>query len=177
MKKFILGLGLMVGLLWGSTWAQDLPTETQVGFAVLNISQDNQNAREVGARPGDVLRYELVLASTESIADYETRVNIAEIVQAAELIDTGLGEMTDNFLIFPKFSREGGWQQEFTFFARIKQDCGEVGQIRTSFGAKILTVPLQCELMKTGPTGFIIGIFLVIVLFGYLFFGRRRWTT
>ena len=137
----------------------------------------NQNAREVGARPGDVLRYELVLASEEFIADYETRVNIAEITLAAELIDTGLGEMTDNFLIFPKFSREGGWQQEFTFFARIKQDCGGANQIRTSFGAKILTVPLQCGLTETGPTGLIIGIFLIIVLFGYLFFGRRKWLT
>jgi len=176
MKKVLLGLVLMLGLMVGSAHAQTLPPDTQINFSALNISMENQDAEQVGARAGDVLRYELKLSSDQAITDYETSINVGEILSAAELLDTGLAALDGEALAYPLLSRSSAWEQAFTFFARVAPDCGGMQDMSTAFGAQTVKVSLQCQMPRTGPTGLFVGIFATLLLFGYLIFGHRRTT-
>jgi hypothetical protein len=168
MKMWLLAFGLWLGMA-SSVSAQpllpaegtgenidftafSLPQTTQVSFSVVNISRDNADAQAVGAGPGDVLRYELRIQSdTEDVNGFIATVDINQVLQAAEIIDTGLGEINGSTLTYPPFTQLAPCQQVFTFFARIKEDCGGVKNLQASSTGQTANVPIACSLTRTGP--------------------------
>lgn len=180
MKKLMAFLfGLMLS---SSIQAAGLPTTTDVNFNVINISMDNQDALSVGARPGDILRFELAIQSdTEDVMNYVARMDIASVLENTEIVDTGLAEIQGNEIVFPPFSHAAPCQHIFVFFARVK-DCAAEGLNITAGGeGQNVMVPVQCAaepapLVPTGaPTWMTIVLAFAGVLMGGLFFvGRYR---
>ncbi len=168
MKKTFIALSLLGTFLANNVLAQDFPVgDPQVKFEVVNVSQDNQNAESVGARPGDVLRYSLTAFSqSENAENFSPKIDISQILVTTELIDTGIGEVSESKeLIFPAFSQAAPYERNFTFFSRVKPDCGNFGELSVSAHGKVTLVKLNCGLTTTGP-GTEMVIFLVLLTIG-----------
>ncbi len=152
-----------------------LPSSAQIAFSVINISQNNQDAQAVGARPGDVLRYELALRSdVEDVVDYVASVDVSSIINAVDFTDTGLGVLAGGRVSFPSYSHKAPCEQIFTFFVQVKPDCGDIKVMRVDAEGQATMVNLSCELAHTGPTErwlFMTGLLILIfgVMFGFVF--------
>ena len=178
MKKILAIIGLSFLVMGNVSLAQQaiLPASTQVTFKVLNVSQDNKDAQQTGANPGDVLRYELTIKSdTEDINNFVASIDVSNILKAAELIDPGLGKLEGNNLIYPAFSYQAPCEQVFTFFVRVKENCGGMDKVTVTAQGISTNVVLHCGLAQTGLsyTWFIAGGIFCILLSFLLFFSRR----
>lgn len=173
-KNFIMFCGLMTAFFGVTAQAQsvptDLPADAYYEFNVYNISQANKDATVVGARPGDTLKYEVVFGSDISdVEDFVTRVNVGEILQGATLIDAGLGTLEGNSLVFPSYSHVAPCQKKFSFFVRVKKDCGTLAQMSaTANDAVTRTVTLECSeekviITQTGPSTWVVALIAFLV--------------
>ncbi|MCF7918110.1 hypothetical protein K9L27_03910 [Candidatus Gracilibacteria bacterium] len=176
MKKNILWvLGIL--FLWGTASAQ-VPPSASFALSVVNISQDNKNAVIQGAQPGDVLRYELMLTSQrEDVIDFSTSVDVTNILKAAEIIDTGLGEINRNVLTYPAINQKAPCTYAFTFFARIRPNCGDMKNISVTWEGKTIQAPLHCGLVPTGPDTWgtlFFGFFAAVAIFISWAFSKKN---
>ncbi len=155
--SFVLS-ALLVGVFAGTAAAQapaGLPSSATYSYSVVNISQGNKDATATAARPGDTLRYEITFTSnTEDVQDFVASADVSSILQAADMIDAGLGVISGGTLKFPAFSQKAPCAKKFAFFVRVKKDCGGVTSINSSAnGSSGLTVNLQCTANTTpAPT-------------------------
>ncbi len=145
--------------------ADGLPPSASKTLKVLNVSQSNQNAQIVGASPGDVLRYEFSIKSnTEPVDAYVFSMDISMIFKAADLIDPGSGVLSGTALVYPAFSHTAPCEQVFTFFVRVKSDCGDLDRIISVAEGQALNVPLNCGIVHMtisnptwGDSSYIVG--------------------
>jgi len=175
--------GLVVFLmtfLSGIAFAQELATYPDfviTDFSVINISKENSDAVQVGARAGDVLRYEVAVGSqTTDIAGLVPQVEAGEVLQAGDIIDSGLGVAKGNVLEFPAYSAAAPCEKAYTFFVRLKEDCGGLESVSATFAGKTLKVPVACKLTKVGPSTnvMIFGGLVVVLFLGSFMFRRVR---
>ena len=175
--KIILILAVLFSSVFSlSVFAQVLPLGAEVILSVVNVSQENKDAQKIGANNGDVLRYEISINSIEEeVVNYITTVDLTNLLEATEIIDTGFGELTGTQLNFPVFSQVAPCEKVFSFFARVKPCDGE-DFVEVSVNGKTTKVALNCGLTETGPSFpwkrivfFGVGIML---LFGFSF--RRK---
>lgn len=197
MKKYI-SLALMVGLILPLTaQAQVFETEDNpevveffaepntiapqmdVALEVLNVSNKNQDASVVGVRPGDVMRFRLSLGSRDFDAlSLQPMVDVSELIQVAQLIDTGFANEENGMLVYPAFSEIAPYDNDFAFFARVGGSCNNIEALTIRSMGQDVVVPLICEkegpetkptpLTKTGPQA--MGWFLLLV--GIIGLGR-----
>ncbi len=161
MKKVL--KGSLVFCLFGS-FVMNVFAQDETEFSVVNVSQANRDAEIVGGRPGDVLRYELLFRSSSQSADnIMPVVDVSRILEATDMIDTGLGEVSGGELVFPAFSQVAPYERSFTFFTRVKKDCGEIKILEALAHGNTTSVDLACGLAGSGPrTEMILVLFLVI---------------
>lgn len=86
-----------------------------IDVSVENISQNKQDAEKIGARTGDVLRFDIdVTGSGDDFLD----VDVQDILKKADIIDTGFGELQGTNLKFPV-----GQGSDMSFFVRLLGTC------------------------------------------------------
>ncbi len=156
-----------------------LPSSAEVTMSVTNISQDNADATASGARPGDVLRYEITLNSkTEDVSNYVSSINVSGIESVVEFTNTGFGVIENGMIVYPAYSNKAPCIQAFTFFVRVKADCADMKALNVSNSvAGNVSVPLNCGLTQTGPsqTFFLLaGVIMLLLTFVFGVFGRRK---
>jgi len=61
MKKFVLVFGVIISIVFAGNSFVEAQSNFDVSWSAVNISKDNANAITNGVRPGDVVRYEVVL--------------------------------------------------------------------------------------------------------------------
>ncbi len=173
-KVFLFGLGLLVFPL--VVGAAPLPLSTEVSVSVMNISQDNADAKQVGARPGDILRYALSIRSeSEDVVEYVPQMDIGDILERAAVVNAGMGEVVENILTFPVFTKAAPYEQEFTFFVRVKSCSGDP---KITFNVEGVNGDVQvqgCALASSGASQAwgmftIVGIGLLLLVF----WGNRK---
>ena len=167
MKKILL-TSVLILASFSSVFAQDaLPPE--VDIAVVNISQDNKNALSVGARVGDVLKYEIAIRSqTSNAVEFETQIDVSHVLQATEIIDAGLGQLDGEALVFPAFTQVAPYEKDFSFFTRVIEDCGGLNTLEVTAHGVTKKVDLACGLTDSGP-GMEFALMIVLMLSGVVF--------
>lgn len=161
------------------TSAGVLPSSATVVMSVVNTSQDNADATQSGARPGDVLRYEIMLNSqTEDVVNFVPSINVSGIEAVVEFTNTGFGVLNAGQLVYPAYSHQAPCTQAFTFFVRVKDDCGSITSMTvTNAEAGSVVVPLNCGLAQTGPSQtfyLIAGLLMIMLTIVFSVFGRSR---
>jgi len=181
MKKFVFAFMVSSLFFLFSVEAQSddglaLPESAQIDLSVANISRDNADATQVANRAGDVLRYELKISSEiDDINEFYAMFDIRQLTEAAELVNIDNGEIFDGMLGFSPFSQAAPCEKVFSFFARIKDDCGNLDEITVSTPEKSVTVPVSCDLVETGPNSFGFHlVFILAVVTGIIFFAIRQ---
>lgn len=186
-----LGVFGFLGLFINGAMAQAaLPASAVYSYSSVNISQGNKDASQMPARPGDTIRYQVEITSdTEDVNQFIADIDISDILASADLVDSGLGVLSGTTLTYPAYSQKAPCNKKFTFFVRVKQDCGGKDMMRsTANGNNALDVPLVCQktekafvpqpnqkgtpnlnLTKVGPEsatvfGFIIFLSILLVL-------------
>ncbi len=154
-----------------------ISSETQVAdgysFKVFNVSQQNSDAEVSGARIGDVLRYEFIIDSPKNdVVNFVTSLNINDIINSAEIVDSGLGNINEGVITFPAFTQQAPCKKVFSFFARIK-DCTGDKNLTASGHNQSVTVPLNCELAKSGPSSKMI-MYLTLGVVSFIMLGLLR---
>jgi len=145
-------------------FAKALPASATTNFTVVNISQNNADALETGARPGDVLRYEFSFNSeTEDVKDYVAQVNVAGIDAAVDFTDVGVGVLENGVITFPSYSQNAPCNQVYTFFVQVKDDCGELDVVTVSAEDRTIRVNLNCGLTQTGPASSALWLWMAIL--------------
>ena len=153
------------------TIQSSLPGDGLVSFGVINIAQENADAEKSGANAGDTLRYEVRIKTTSSdLVDFKPIVDISNILVATDIIDAGLGEVVGNNLVFPIFSQSAPCEKVFSFFVRVKKDCGKIKTVVASAHNEKTTVKITCDLPKTGagnPMALLIAFLVgLVAIFG-----------
>ncbi len=154
-----------------------LPGSATVAFNVVNISKDNSDALQVGARPGDVLRYEVkVTSQTENLTNFVIAVDVSNVQKSADIIDAGLGQLNGTTLEFPPASYNAPCEHVITFFVRVKPDCGKMNSIKASALGVDTMVSLHCENTQVGPSSTItiFAVILIAMMMGMAAFRRRQ---
>lgn len=176
MKRILILAVLLSSVFSISVFAQALPSTAEVTFSVVNISQENKDAQQVGANNGDVLRYEILINSaTEDVSDYVATLDLENLLGVTEIIDTGLGELTETQLSFPAFSQAAPCEKVFTFFVRVKP-CDGKNSVEVTVNGKTTKVTLNCGLTESGP-GFTWKLMILLAVGTMLIFGfsfRRK---
>lgn len=162
-----------------SSASTSLPTSAQVTLSVTNTSQDNADATQSGARPGDVLRYEIMLNSpTEDVVNYVPTIDVSGIESVVEFTNTGFGVRENGQIVYPSYSHQAPCTQAFTFFVRVNEDCGSMSAMPvSSTEAGSVSVPLNCGLAQTGPSQafyFLAGLMMLVLTLIFTVFGRSR---
>ncbi len=179
MKKILTGIGVL-SLFVSTAMAQSFDPTGDVGqvntYSVINMSQKNADAQNVGAREGDLLRYEFKIQSDkEDVVNFVTSIDVTSILQNADIIDMGLGNLTGNTLTFPSFTQQAPCIKVFTFTVRLKKCSGKIAMTSSGHGLKTI-VPLSCGLVKSGPSVNAMWYGAIAVLLGFImigFFNRR----
>lgn len=199
MKKlfYVFALSLLVTPFASAQFDEMMPPSgniTTESVTVINASQDNQDALSVGARPGDILRFEYRVESETGVSNFVPMVSLGDF-SGATITDPGLGAFDAGNLVFPMI--ENGvppLQESYTFFARVNEQCGGQTMLNvTPQGGNPITVNLtECaqtggegscygpngcgtDLPSTGPQTTVISIILGVLgifLVGFLL-GRR----
>ncbi len=157
-----------------------LPTSSNVTLSVVNVSQENKDAQVVGARPGDILRYELKLNSdSEDVMEYISKFDVKAIMNAVDFTNIGLAELdrVKGLITFPAYTHKAPCEQIFTLFAQVKPDCGDLRSLKVSAEGKNTNVKLSCQLAPTGSFSQKHLIFGMIAIMFMLAFGagmRRK---
>ena len=174
MKKILLTSALFLAS-FPSVFAQN-EAVPEVDVNVVNISQDNKNALSVGARVGDVLKYEVsVRSQIDNAVGFETQIDVSQVLQATEIIDAGLGTLDGEDLAFPGFTQVAPYEKDFSFFARVIEGCGGLDVLEVSAHGVTKKVDLACGLADTGP-GMEFAFMIVLMLSGVVcwnFMGHR----
>ena len=145
-------------------FAKGLPASATTTLSVVNISQNNANALETGARPGDVLRYEFAFNSeTEDVKDYVAQINVSGLGNAVDFTDTGVGVLENGIITFPSYSQNAPCDQTYTFFVQVKDDCGDVDVVTVSSEDRTIRVNLNCGLSQTGPASNALWLWMAIL--------------
>ncbi len=148
----------------------EMPNDSTINFSVINISQENEDAEISGANAGDTLRYELKIKTTSSdLIDFEISVDISDVLVATDIIDNGLGDVVGNNLVFPAFSQSAPCEKVFSFFVRVKEDCGRIEKITSEALGQKTNVEIKCDLPQTGAgnqiaiwISFLMGIIVIL---------------
>lgn len=159
--------------------SSSLPSSAQVTLTVTNVSQDNADAVQSGARPGDVLRYEVMLTSNDDdVVNYRPTINVAAIESVVEFTNTGFGVRENGLIVYPAYSHQAPCTQAFTFFVRVLEDCADMTSLNVSAPqAGNTVVPLNCGLAQTGPSQklfLMVGIIMIFFTLLFAIFNRRR---
>ncbi len=177
MKKTI---AIVLGsfFLVGNVLAQGAPAGMNVKLEVVNVAQNNQNAESVGARPGDVLRYELTLNSeTRNASGVIPKIDVSQLVQAADIIDAGMGTVSgDKQLEYPALSQAAPYRRTYSVFARVRPDCGSLGTMSVKSLGKTSSVQMTCDLANSGP-GMEMLLILMLLSVGILVISFRAYRT
>lgn len=158
-------------------FSSSLPSSATTSLSVVNISQNNADAMETGARPGDILRYEFVMDSqSEDVKDYIARINVSGIMPAVTFTDVGLGSLEGSVLTFPAYSQQAPCNQVYTFFVQVAEDCGDLENVTVSAEGKNVRVNLNCGLSQTGPSNGLLfwGFALILAAMGMMWISNRR---
>lgn len=178
MKKLVLAFGCLALLTAAGVSAQDAPPGVSSSFTVVNASRDNADGTSVGARPGDVLRYELSFSGSGIFENFVPEVMLTDVLEGTEVVNLGGGALSATKLTFPGFSDFGtcsnACEKTFSFFVRVKPGCAEKTSLRADYSNDSLRVPLDCELSETGPSGLMFAILGLVLLLGYVFLSERR---
>ena len=178
MQKWFLGFAVSIFFpMLVSAQNFGIPASAVTDFSVVNVSQENSDAQKVGARAGDVLRYELKIQSgVEDVNNFVATVDLVQLLDGFEMVDAGLGKIDGNTLTFPPFSHLAPCEQIFTFFARAKENCGQLQSVVVSSTGKTITVPVNCKLAKVGPSAdmLIFGGFLIALFIAHLMIRRMK---
>lgn len=156
-----------------------LPSSAVARLSVINISQENADAMQSGARPGDVLRYEISLNSaTDDVVNYIPVINVAGIDAVVEFTNTGFGVMENGNIVYPAYSHQAPCEQVFTFFVRVLEDCKEMTSLSVvSTDAGTVVVPLSCGLSETGPAQrwfLLAGMIMLLLTLMFSFSSRSK---
>ena len=138
-------------------------------FIVNNASMENQNAEITGARPGDVLKYDLRLSGAQ---DFTPEIEVSGVERWAEFINTGGGDLEGGVVMYPTFSGD----RDYSFFVRVNKDAKAGEYILAYLGDVELRVRIS-GLTDSGPNGLLVGIFILMVLMGYVFLTHRKENT
>ncbi len=145
MKQIVLGLILTFGLT-GLVNAQSLPGSATSSISVVNISQGNKDATQVGVRAGDALRYELIISSdSEDVTDYVAQIDISGIQDRVEIIDITKGRVEGGKIIFDSYSHSAPCEKKFSFFVRFKDCSVGSGALSISSEGKSASVATSCS--------------------------------
>lgn len=192
MKNFLYAFTFSV-LLAPSAWAQvDMPPNENI--TVINASQDNQDALMVGARPGDILRFQYTVQSDTELSNFVPMLSLGDF-SGGTVTDAGQGVLDAGNLVFPML--ENGIppvQENYTFFVRVNEQCGGQTMLNVSpqGGVPVMVNLVECsqtggegscygpngcgtDLPSTGPQTTVISLILGILgvfLVGFLL-GRR----
>lgn len=194
MKKLFYAFALLLFITPSAfaQWDEALPPTENI--TVINAAQDNQDALQVGARPGDILRFEYTVESQTDVSNFVPMISLGDF-SGATITDPGEGFLDAGFLVFPII--ENGiapLQQKHIFFARVNEQCGGQTMLSVSSQDGIPTTvnlnecsqeggegscygPNGCgtDLPSTGPQTTVISLILGIMgifLVGFLL-GRR----
>ena len=160
MKK-IACLGFFILAFFGPTvFAED------IHLNVLNVSENNQDAMSIGARPGDILRYELQINSDQSVSNLTPEIEVKDLLTKAQIVDAGLAKQSDSKLNFPILEKNPPVSETYTFFARVNKECPseDMRNINVSGHGQETNVKIICGLAKSGTDYKNILITFVIVL-------------
>lgn len=143
----------------------------QYTYGVVNVSQNNANAQSVGAREGDVLRYEFKIKSDQvDVVNFVTSLDISQILQNAEIIDAGLGNVNGGTITFPSFTQQAPCEKVFTFFVRLNK-CTPDTQMVSSGNGQQTAVKLDCELARSGPGSMMLWYMTIALILGFIAIG------
>lgn len=138
--QFIFVFSVMT-LSVGSVFAFD-----SLEWTARNTSQNNQDATQVGAYPGDVIRFDLDVFPVDGPEDFIT-IDVSNIIDQSRIIDKGFGELTGTQLAYPVF--EGS---EMTFFVRVNEQCSSTDPLLEGIaGGNVVRVDLFCSGTSTVP--------------------------
>jgi len=178
MKKLVLVLGCVMLLSAAGVSAQGTPPGISSDFSVVNVSKDNADATLVGARPGDVLRYELTFSGSGSFLNFAPEVMLTDVLEGTEVVNLGGGTLDGTTLTFEGFSDFGTCAESctktFSFFVRVKPNCADKKSLTADYSADSLRVSLDCKLAQTGPNGIVFAVLGLVLLLGYVFLSERR---
>jgi len=175
MKKIVLVLGLMFSAFFAGNYVNAQTSNYNVAWEAVNISKDNVNAVTSGVRPGDVVRYEVVLTGGDGPGTYSPSVNVSDVLNKAELINLGGGKLEGTNLVFPQKLCAGCEEQRFSFFARAKDVCAQATSMMASINNVRVVVPFECELVQSGPSILLaLSVGLILIIMGYFILSLKR---
>jgi len=176
MKKIVLVLGVMFSAFFaGNYYVSAQAANYNVKWEAVNISKDNVNAVTNGVRPGDVVRFEVVLTGGDGPGTYSPRVDVADLLNKAELINLGGGSLEGTDLVFPQKLCAGCEEQRFSFFARAKDVCAQATSMMASINNVRVVVPFECELVQSGPSILLaLSVGLILIIMGYFILSLKR---
>ncbi len=179
MKKIVLVSSLFLATIFaGNFYVNAQSADYNVKWSAVNLSKDNVNAVSNGARPGDLVRYELVLSGGEGPGTYNPRIDVSDLLNKSELISSVGGNLEGETLVFPQKLCAGCEEQKFSFLFRVKDICGKSEAMSVAMNNVKITVPFECDLVKTGPDLLIIlSAGLMVVIMGYFIFSLRKGDT
>jgi len=176
MKKIVLVLGLMISSIFaGNYFVNAQSANYNVKWNAVNISKDNVNAVINGVRPGDVVRYEVILSGGDGPGTYNPRVDVADVLNKAEMVNMGGGSLEGTDLVFPQKLCAGCEEQVFSFFVRAKDVCGQATAMTASINNVRVVVPFECELAQSGPSLLLaLSVGLILIIMGYFIISLKR---
>ncbi len=150
----------------------ELLAPAQYTYGVINVSQNNADAQSVGARTGDVLRYEYVINSEqEDVVNFVASLDISQILQNADIIDAGLGNVNGGTITFPSFTQQAPCKKVFTFFVRVNKCTPNTQMVSTSNTGEQTSVRLDCELAQSGPGSLMMWYMTIALVLGFIAIG------
>ena len=178
MKKIVLSFGVLLAVIFISNSyvdAQEIIMTPDVSWDAVNISKDNANAVLNGARPGDVVRYEVILSGGAGPGNYNPRIDMSDVLTKAEAVNLGGGNLEGTELVFPAKLCAGCSEQSFSFFVRVKDICDTDESMKLGMNEVEITVPFDCDLPDSGSSLLLfLSIGFIISIMGYFIFSLRR---
>jgi hypothetical protein len=139
------------------------------------MSRENINAVTNGVRPGDVVRYEVVLTGGDGPGTYNPRVDLSDVLNKAEFISAVGGSLEGTNLVYPQKMCAGCTEQRFSFVVRAKDVCNSASSMTASINNVQIMVPFECELAQSGPDFIMfLSIGLILIIMGYFILSLKR---
>lgn len=176
MKKIVLVLGLMFSAFFaGNYYVNAQSADVNIAWSAINISKDNVNAVVAGARPGDVVRYEVTLSGGDGPGTYNPIIDLSDVLNKAEIVSSVGGNVEETNLVYPQTLCAGCEEQTFSFVVRVDEICDSATSMTASMNNSQVTVPFECELVQSGPSLILfLSVGLILVIMGYFILSLRR---